>query len=153
IGLPNPRGRLVLIATHRCAMRPRPSPDRLRIWIASIAALLAPATVRAQPYLHPPAVNTYATHDPAGTTVLPNGRHLRPEARLFPLGRFPHGLAMSRDGKQLFVPSDGVGQILTEWQSGAPKIVELSPPKPTGRRRGHLNAGGADFSPDGTLLY
>jgi YVTN family beta-propeller protein len=60
---------------------------------------------------------------------------------------------MSRDGEQLFVPGDGVGQILTEWQSGTPRIVELSLPKPTERRKGHLNAGGADFSPDGKLLY
>ena len=120
--------------------------------MASIAGLLA-ATVWAQPYLHAPAVDTYATHDPAGITILPNGRQLRPEGKSFPLVRFPHGLAMSRDGQLLFVPSDGVGQILTEWQSGTPKIVELKLPKPPGKKKGHLNAGGADFSPDGTLLY
>jgi hypothetical protein len=53
-------------------------------------------------------------------------------ARVFRSGRRPHGLAISRDGKRLFVPSDGVGQILTEWQSGPPKIVELTLPKPLG---------------------
>jgi YVTN family beta-propeller protein len=131
----------------------RTSPYSFQIRIASIAGFLAAATAWAQPYLHAPAVNTYATHDPAGITVLPNGRQLRPEGEHLPLGRFPHGLAMSRDGKRLFVPSDGVGQILTEWQSGALKIVELNPPKPDGKKKGHLNAGGADFSPDGALLY
>jgi len=60
---------------------------------------------------------------------------------------------MSRDGQSLFVPSDGVGQFLTDWQSGTPKIVELKLPRPEGRRRGHLNAGGAEFSPDGKRLY
>jgi YVTN family beta-propeller protein len=134
-------------------MRHRTSPDRLRIRISAIAGFLTAAAVWAQPYLHPPSVDTYAAHDPAGTTILPNGRYLRAEGKHFPLVRFPHGLAMSRDGNRLFVPSDGVGQLLTEWQSGAPKIVELNPPKPDGRRRGHLNAGGADFSPDGSLLY
>jgi YVTN family beta-propeller protein len=119
----------------------------------SVAGFLAAATLWAQPYLHAPAVDTYATHDPAGITVLPNGRHLRPEGRQFPLGRFPHGLAMSRDGKLLFVTSDGVGQLLTEWQSGTPKTVELKLAKPPGKKKGHLNAGGADFSPDGSLLY
>ncbi|HJZ97487.1 MAG TPA: beta-propeller fold lactonase family protein, partial [Candidatus Solibacter sp.] len=119
-----------------------------------IVVFLATTGVWAQPYLHAPAVDAYAKHDPAGTTILPNGRYVRPEGRHFPLVRFPHGLAMSRDGKRLFVPSDGAGQILTEWQSGAPKIVEVRPPQPPpGRRRGHLNAGGADFSPDGTVLY
>lgn len=120
---------------------------RLLIWF------LGSAVVWAQPYLHAPAVDAYATHDPAGITILPNGRYLRPEGKHFPLGRFPNGLIMSRDGKELFVPSDGVGQILTEWQSGTPKIVELQPPKPAGKKKGHLNAGGADFSPDGRLLY
>ena len=118
-----------------------------------MAGLLAAASGQAQPYLHAPAVTTYATHDPAGITVLPNGRHLRPEGQHFPLGRFPHGLAMSRDGKRLFVASDSAGQILTEWQSGAPGMVELKPPKIPGKKKAHLNAGGAEFSPDGRLLY
>ncbi|MCC6390368.1 MAG: YncE family protein, partial [Bryobacterales bacterium] len=134
-------------------MKQRPSPDSFKIPTRSIAGFLAAAAVWAQPYLHPPSVDTYATHDPAGTTILPSGRYLRPEGKHFPLVRFPHGLAMSRDGKRLFVPSDGVGQILTDWQSGAPNIVELHPPKPPAKKKGHLNAGGADFSPDGALLY
>lgn len=118
-----------------------------------LAVALATTPAWTQPYLHAPSVDTYATHDPAGITVLPNGRHIKPEGKHFPLVRFPHGLVMSRDGMALFVPSDGAGQILTEWQPGAPKIVELRPPQPPGRRRGHLNAGGADFSRDGSLLY
>jgi YVTN family beta-propeller protein len=60
---------------------------------------------------------------------------------------------MSRDGKKLFVPSDGVGQILTEWQSGSPVITEIKLPRPDGTKRFHLNAGGAEFSADGALLY
>ncbi|MBL8210612.1 MAG: bifunctional YncE family protein/alkaline phosphatase family protein [Bryobacterales bacterium] len=123
----------------------------MSIRIAWSAGLLA-TTVYAQSFLHPPAVNEYAQHDPAGTTILPNGRYLRPEGKHFPLVRFPHGLAMTRDGKRLFIPSDGVGQLLTNWQSGSPNIVEIKLPRPTGRRI-HLNAGGADFSPDGSLLY
>jgi hypothetical protein len=125
----------------------------LRFWLLA-AGLPASVLMWAQPYLHAPAVETYATHDPGGVTVLPNGRELRPEGRHFPLARFPHGLAMSRDGQKLFVPSDGVGQIVTEWQSGTPKIAEWKLPAPAaGRRRSHLNAAGAEFSPDGDLLY
>ena len=120
--------------------------------IALLAGVLAAGTW-AQVYLHPPAVNEYAKHDPAGTTILPNGRYLRPEGKHFPLVRFPHGMAMTRDGQTLFVASDGVGQIVKNWQSGPPEIIELKLPKPPGKRRGHLNAGGADFSPDGKLLY
>ncbi len=118
-----------------------------------IAGFLMAASAWSQPFLHAPAVETYATHDPAGLTTLPNGRQLKPEGQQFPLARFPHGLAMSRDGQRLFVPSDGVGQFLTDWQSGAPKIVSWKLPKPDPKKRGHLNAGGAEFSPDGKLLY
>src|ERR1041385_2600841 len=126
----------------------------LRFPLASLLTLSClTATLTAQPYLHAPAIDAYATHNPAGVTILPNGRQLRPEGKHYPLARFPYGLAMTRDGKTLFVPSDGVGQILTDWQSGKPKIVEINLPKPPARRRGHLNAGGADFSPDGTKLY
>src|SRR5512133_3345390 len=102
------------------------------------AALLGTAALWAQPYLHPPTVDTYATHDPAGITILPNGRQIRPEGRSVPLARFPHGLVMSRDGTQLFIPSDSVGQLVTNWQKPSPKIVELTLPKPPGRRKVHL---------------
>lgn len=119
-----------------------------------LAGLLAAAAcAQPYPYLHTPAVEAYATQDPSGTTILPNGRQLTPEGRHFPLARFPHGLAMSRDGRQLFVASDSVGQILSDWQSGEPKIRELTPPKPPGKKKQRLNAGGAEFSPDGALLY
>jgi YVTN family beta-propeller protein len=118
-----------------------------------MGGIVAAGAALAQPYLHAPAVETYATHDPAGTTVLPNGRYLTPAGRHYRLVRFPHGMAMTRDGARLFVASDGVGQIVTGWQTGTPEIAEIVPPKPAGRRKFHLNAGGAEFSPDGRLLY
>ena len=45
------------------------------------------------------------------------------------------------------------GRFVSGWQTGSPKISELQPPKPEGQRKTHLNAGGADFSPDGAALY
>src|ERR1700759_4289234 len=107
-----------------------------RTWTAALAVSLVATAMRAQPWLHAPAVDAYAKHDPDGITILPNGRYIRPEGRSFPLARFPHGLAMSRDGKRLFVPSDGVGQILTDWQFGAPKILQVNPRRPAGKKRG-----------------
>jgi YVTN family beta-propeller protein len=136
---------------------------RRSVALALLVSLLAAAgfpaaahgstTPYGYPYLHAPAVDAYARHDPAGTTILPNGRYIRPEGKSTPLARFPYGLAMSRDGKQLFVPSDGVGQLLTDWQSGKPQMALLNPPRPEGKGHERLNTGGADFSPDGKLLY
>ena len=104
------------------------------------------------PYLHAPSVDTYARHDPSGLTVLPDGRFLKPVGRHFPVARWPHGLAMSRDGESLFVASSGVGQFIRGWCGLAPVIQEFKPPA-KGRRRHRANSGAADFSADGQRLY
>ena len=103
------------------------------------------------PYLHPPAVNEYAQHNPAGTTILSNGRYLTPAGHAYPVSRWPHGLAMTRDGSTLFIACAGVGQLVTDWQGDKPQFRELLPPKKN-KKRGE-NSGGADFSPDGKTLY
>ena len=106
----------------------------------------------APPFLHAPAVNEYARHDPAGVTILPTGRLLKPVGRHFPVSHWPYGLVVSPDGKTLFVASDGVGQLVREWESAQPRFEEVRPPAQTGRKR-RLNTGGADFSPDGRQLF
>ena len=121
--------------------------------IAAAGPTMAQHRANAMAYLHAPAGDGYAEHNPAGVTILPNGRRLQPAGTHLPLARYPHGMAMSRDGSRLFIASDGVGQIVSGWQTGSPKISELNPPKPEGKRKIHLNAGGADFSPDGAALY
>jgi len=62
-------------------------------------------------YLHAPSIDSYAKHDPAGVTILSNGRFLKPAGQAFPVAPWPHGLAMSRDGEMLFVASAGSGKI------------------------------------------
>ena len=104
------------------------------------------------PYLHAPSVDQYAQHDPAGLTILPTGRFLKPVGRHFPVARWPYGLTLSRNGETLFVASDGVGQVVSHWRSAQPRIEEIRPPTPTGKRH-RLSTGGADFSPDGRRLY
>ncbi|HOY60219.1 MAG TPA: YncE family protein, partial [Verrucomicrobiota bacterium] len=89
-------------------------------------------------------------------TILSNGRHLKPAGKPLPVGRFPYGLAMSRDGSTLFVASDGLGQIITDWSAAKPVVVPMTPPtfqRSPGRNEKPTNAGGADFSPDGRMLY
>ena len=103
-------------------------------------------------------METYARHDPGGRTILATGRYLKPVGRHLAVGRFPYGLAMSRDGKTLFVASDGVGQIITDWRDEAGRCRLGSahvPIRPrVARQEGRpTNSGGADFSPDGRILY
>jgi YVTN family beta-propeller protein len=129
---------------------------RFKFAIYGMSAVVLATGADAQSYLHAPSVETYAKHDPGGLTILSNGRYLKPAGRHLPVGRFPYGLAMSRDGAKLFVASDGVGQVITNWQSATPGLVVLNPPtnpRADGRRGKPTNAGGADFSPDGRTLY
>ena len=114
------------------------------------AILLSPAHAPADhPYLHAPSVDSYAKHDPSGVTILSTGRQLKPVGRHLPVGTWPYGLVMSRDGSTLFVASDGVGQFITDWRGPKPVVAEVKP-YPNKKRP---NSGGADFSPDGRTLY
>jgi YVTN family beta-propeller protein len=108
-----------------------------------------------EPYLHAPSVDSYAKHDPKGLTILSSGRYLRPVGRHIPVAREPYGLAMSRDGKTLFVASDGVGQIITDWREGKPLVTVVKPPisLAKGGRPRTSSGGGVDFAPDGRTLY
>src|SRR5439155_22728779 len=123
--------------------------------IITLAGLAFTAWAGDQPYLHAPSVDTYAKHDPNGLTILSNGRYLKPAGRHLPVAHSPYGLAMTRDGKALFVASDGVGQTITGWQEAKPAVAVLNPPtyKRNGKKERPANAGGADFSPDGRTLY
>ena len=129
---------------------------RLNPVLVTLAGLVWTVSAAAQPFLHAPSLDTYARHDPNGLTILSSGRHLKPAGRHLPVGRFPYGLAMSRDGKVLFVASDGVGQIITDWRATQPAVSPVTPPahqpRP-GKKEKPTNAGGADFSPDGRMLY
>ncbi len=91
-------------------------------------------------------MDTYARHDPAGRTILSSGRFLQPVGKHLPVGRFPYGLAMSRDGKTLFVASSGVGQLITDWRGANPAIAVVTPPLHQGRRgrRGRPTNSGGD---------
>ncbi len=105
-----------------------------------------------RPYLHAPSVETYATHDPAGLTILSNGRFLKPEGRSFPLQRNPHGLAISRDGSALFVATDNSGSLVRGWTGAAPEFLTLKPANRAGKKH-RTTTGGADFSADGLRLW
>jgi YVTN family beta-propeller protein len=118
-----------------------------------LAVLFVPGAARAQtPYLHAPAGNEYARHDPNGTTILPNGRFIKPVGRTFPVGQWPHGLALSPDGSTLFVASEGVGQFVTDWDKPEPTITPFAP-DPLSPEKKRPNAGGAAFSKDGKTLF
>jgi len=103
------------------------------------------------PYLHAPSVNSYAKFDPMGTTILPDGRLLKPAGKHFPVDRWPNTLAVTGDGSMVFVGSAHMGQFVTGWDTASPKIDTLAP-EPE-RVHGDKAYGAAVFSPDGQSLY
>ncbi len=102
-----------------------------------------------RPYLTAAVLDDYALFDPAGKTILANGRILTSAGKDIAIGRWPHGLILSPDGKTAFVACDGAGYLLENWESGAPVIRQLAPG--SGNRKD--NGGGAAFSPDASKLY
>jgi YVTN family beta-propeller protein len=120
--------------------------------LMAVVSVALGAEVQPRPYLHAPSVNTYARHDPAGLTILSNGRYLQPLGRHLPVAPWPHGLAISRDGGTVFVASRGVGKVIRGWQSGDPQTFDIAPGDSTESKRGATGSG-ADFSPDGQILY
>lgn len=103
-------------------------------------------------FLHAPSLTNYARHNPSGVTILSNGRFLAPVGTHIPVAYQPYGLSMSRDGARLFVASDGIGQIIENWQSPSAKVMVLKP-APANTKKKHGTSGGADFSSDGATLY
>src|SRR5207244_4294185 len=117
---------------------------------AGIFGLFGPLPSAAQsPYLHAPAVNEYARQEPGSKTVLPDGRFLTPAGVHTPVAKWPHGMTVSPDGQTIFVASEGVGQLITGWESGrTPEVRQVVPGTgQDGKKR--PNGGAAAFSPDG----
>ena len=88
-----------------------------------------PARPRA--WLMAPAGNRPVKIDPAGETVLPNGRLLTPLGKHIKVAPHPYGLALSPDGKTLVTANSGTSpfsvSILTELESTEPKVVQIPP--------------------------
>ncbi len=98
------------------------------------------------PYLHAPSVQSYATFNPQGTTILCNGRLLHPFGHSIPVDQWPHGLVVSPDNSTAFIASGSTGQFVYNWQSKQPTVKRVIPTRPG-------VAGSAVFSPDGKTLY
>lgn len=126
----------------------------LTLW--GITSTLMGQAQKQPAYLHAPAINEYATHNPSGTTILPDGRLLRPSGKHFAVPRWPHTLALSKDGKTAFVSSEASGSLLPNWESGNPTITKIEPKMDEEegkkkRRRGETRV--AVLSANGKTLY
>lgn len=81
--------------------------------------------------LRAPAVDRPTRIDPAGETVLPNGRLVTPRGKQVRVAPHPYGLALSPDGKTLVTANSGTSpfsiSIVTEFASAEPKVAQIPP--------------------------
>lgn len=119
--------------------------------VLALVRLCGPSTAADRPYLCAPAMLEYARHDPDGTTILANGRYLRPLGGHAPVARWPHGLTASPDGETLFIANAGVGQLVSGWRGAAATTSELI--RTVGATTGRSNSGASASSSDARTLY
>lgn len=88
-------------------------------------------TARGGPELQAPAGDRPVKIDPAGETVLPNGRLITPLGKHVKVAPHPYGLALSPDGKTLVTANGGTKpfsvSIITELDSAEPKVAQIPP--------------------------
>lgn len=81
--------------------------------------------------LQAPAGKRPVKINPAGETVLPNGRLITPRGIQVRVAPHPYGLALSPDGKTLVTANSGTApfsvSILSELESRNPQVVQIPP--------------------------
>ena len=95
--------------------------------------------------LQAPAGTRPVRIDPAGETVLPNGRLITPLGKHVKVAPHPYGLALSPDGQTLVTANSGTApfsfSIISRLASRKPQVVQVPP-----------RAGSADAEPDSVFL-
>ncbi|MBI1983279.1 MAG: hypothetical protein HYS61_03680, partial [Acidobacteria bacterium] len=95
--------------------------------------------------------------DPAGETILPNGRLLTPVGRHVKVAPHPYGLALSPDGKTLVTANSGTSpfsfSIITDLESDQPKVVQIPPGFKSADADPESVFMGVAVAPDNRTLY
>jgi YVTN family beta-propeller protein len=90
-------------------------------------------------YLEAPAGERPARIDPAGESVLPNGRLLTPLGRQVTTAPHPFGLVLSADGEILITLNGGVVPfsltVIRRPESDSPEVTQIPPRTETDKRR------------------
>jgi len=104
-----------------------------------------------------PAGNRPAKIDPAGETILPNGRLITPLGKQVKVAPHPYGLALSPDGKTLVTVNSGTKpfsiSIITGLEDPQPQVVQIPPGFDSAGADPESVFMGAAIAPDHRTLY
>lgn len=120
----------------------------------ALAAVLA-APAAAQMLTRTPAGDRYVELDPAGTTILPNGRLITPLGAMHRVRPHPFGLVMSTDGRWVVTVSSDKEQLtILDLKDPDNPVVHLAPDDAV-EGEGVLDAAfmGLAIAPDNRTLY
>lgn len=128
-----------LSAVRAGACPPRNRRWRGAAWMTLLAAVVGcgggalngPGAAPVSGGLRAPAGSRPTKINPAGETVLPNGRILTPRGVLVRVAPHPYGLALSPDGQTLVTANSGTApfsvSILTNLASPRPTVAQIPP--------------------------
>jgi len=93
------------------------------------------------PVWNAPAMSQYCQIEPAGTTILPNGRLLTPRGRQILVEPHPYGMGLSADGKTLITVNSGVAPFsFSILQDPTGTVQQRTIPEGVKTQEGILNA-------------
>jgi len=110
-----------------------------------------------QAQLQAPAGGRPVKIDPAGETVLPNGRLITPRGTQVKVAPHPYGLALSPDGNTLVTANSGTApfslSIITGLDSPQPTVVQIPPGYKSPHADPESTYLGVAIAPDNRTLY
>jgi len=130
-------------------------------WITFLAIILVFSSCRQnenqQNYVEAPAGSQYCTIDPAGTTIIPNGRFIKPYGKQYVVAPHPYGLVLSHDGSIAVTANSGVNpfSVSVLRNIGSDSLTVQQIPEGHYSDKGVLESVfmGLAVSPDNQLLY
>jgi len=129
----------------------------MKRFLLLISICIIPIFTHAQWRISAPAENRYCVVNPAGETIIPNGRIIKPLGKTYRIAPHPYGMVMSHDGKTVITANSGTNpfsiSILQNIFTDKPIIKQI--PK-TSKTDDNLLAAvfmGLAISPDNRLVY
>ncbi|MCY7350122.1 MAG: hypothetical protein LH606_05585 [Cytophagaceae bacterium] len=124
----------------------------------ALSASRAPTPTGGRSYLiSAPAGDRYCEVNPAGETIIPNGRIVRPIGKTYRIAPHPYGLTLSPDGRTVVTANSGTNpfsiSILKNIFSGKPAISQIPNSPKTDDDLLSAVFMGLAVSPDNKIVY